>query len=364
MEIRHGNPNRREVMKKFIQSADGKFKYEVILDFMQNMPEEYKYVPVQGNISGGCCDDEGNIYIGLRGGSFMSPEPANAILQLDKDGNFVRALGKGKIGSMHFFEIKNDQKTMLIAHVGANAFSELSLETDEIVGWLGTPGKLNNNGFNSNSFTDFRLHKGIVATEPLHETSCGGSFEWYLFHKDIKMSESFNKPTDVDYDSKGNIFVSDGYGNVAIHKFSPDGKLLKTWGGSGYEHFFDNEDTPGKFLVPHSLCVDAKDQVWLCDREKDAVHVFDNDGNLIFYAKGDLGQPSGIDADGEYIYVGGRAGYLTIFDTNFNIVAELGEFNGDLRAHSVAVDNDGNVYLFPTHANTEHQVVALKRIRE
>ena len=44
MDIKHGNPNRREVMKKTIESADGKFKFQVILDFMQNMPEEYKYV--------------------------------------------------------------------------------------------------------------------------------------------------------------------------------------------------------------------------------------------------------------------------------------------------------------------------------
>lgn len=364
MEIKHGNPNRRQVMKKFIQSADGKFKYEVILDFMQNMPEELKYVPFQGNISGGCCDKAGNIYLGLRGGSFMSPNPPNMIIQLDKDGSYVRSIGAGKIGSMHFFEIKNDQKSMLIAHVGINAFSEMDLETGEVIGWLGKPGDPCDNGYNTNAFTDFRMHKGVVATEPLHEEACGGSFEWYLMHKDITLGEPFNKPTDVDYDSQGNIYVSDGYGNCAIHKFSPDGKLLKTWGGSGYEHFFDNVDVPGKFLVPHSICVDAKDHVWLCDREKDAVHVFDNEGNLLFYAKGDLGQPSGIDADGQYIYVGGRAGYLTIFDTDFNIVAELGEFNGDLRSHSVACDEEGNLYLFPTHANTEHQCIALKRIKD
>ena len=44
-------------------------------------------------------------------------------------------------------------------------------------------------------------------------------------------------------------------------------------------------------------------------------------------------------------------------------MAELGEFNGDLRAHSVACDDEGNVYLFPTHANTEHQVIALKVVK-
>ena len=121
--------------------------------------------------------------------------------------------------------------------------------------------------------------------------------------------------------------------------------------------WWENEDIDGSVAM-----------AWGCgyDRYKDAITipVRDNDGNLIFYAKGDLGQPSGIDSDDKYIYVGGRAGYLTIFDTDFNIVAELGEFNGDLRAHSVALDREGNVYLFPTHANTEHQCIALKRIRD
>ena len=70
-----------------------------------------------------------------------------------------------------------------------------------------------------------------------------------------------------------------------------------------------------------------------------------------------------MDTDGKYVYVIGRAGYLTIFDLEYNVVAQLGTFNSDLRAHDLAADQEGNLFLFPTHANEDHQVIKLRRIR-
>lgn len=188
----------------------------------------------------------------------------------------------------------------------------------------------------------------------------GGAMQQKLDFDERKMGGPFHNPTDVDTDSQGNYYFSDGYSNVAIHKYDRDGNYIKSWGGKGVWDGFT--DTPGKFLVPHSLCVDANDNIWVCDREKDAVHVFDSEGNVLAYCSHDMGQPSGVDTDGTYIYVVGRAGYITIFDLQFNIVGELGFFNGNLRGHHIAADSKGNLYLFPTHANYEHQIIALKRI--
>ena len=78
----------------------------------------------------------------------------------------------------------------------------------------------------------------------------------------------------------------------------------------------------------------------------------------------DMGQPSGVDTDGTYVYVVGRGGYITIFDLDFNVVGQLGFFNGNLRGHTLAADSRGNLYIFPTHANEEHQFIALKRMNE
>ena len=44
-------------------------------------------------------------------------------------------------------------------------------------------------------------------------------------------SNHFCQPTDVAVDTEtGNIFVSDGYCNARILKFSADGKYLSEWG--------------------------------------------------------------------------------------------------------------------------------------
>ena len=42
----------------------------------------------------------------------------------------------------------------------------------------------------------------------------------------------FCKPTDVAVLSTGEFFVSDGYCNSRIMKFSKEGKLIKQWGNS------------------------------------------------------------------------------------------------------------------------------------
>ena len=48
-----------------------------------------------------------------------------------------------------------------------------------------------------------------------------------------KAAGPFNSPTDVALDREGNLYVSDGYGNARIHKFSGDGQLLHSWGEPG-----------------------------------------------------------------------------------------------------------------------------------
>src|ERR1700683_4003979 len=50
---------------------------------------------------------------------------------------------------------------------------------------------------------------------------------------------TFNRPTDVTWDSKGNIYVSDGYGNSRIVKITAGGHWLKTVGtyGRGQDQF-------------------------------------------------------------------------------------------------------------------------------
>lgn len=79
----------------------------------------------------------------------------------------------------------------------------------------------------------------------------------------------FCKPTDVAVDKDGNIFVSDGYCNNRVVKFSPDGKkILLTITNEGRDIF----------QIPHSLSLDVSNRhLFVADRENSRVLVFDSD---------------------------------------------------------------------------------------
>ena len=66
----------------------------------------------------------------------------------------------------------------------------------------------------------------------------------------------FNRPTDVAWAANGDIYVSDGYGNSRVVKFSRDGQLLRIWGTKGTD--------PGQFNTPHiSRLISKGVSTWL-----------------------------------------------------------------------------------------------------
>jgi peptidylamidoglycolate lyase len=86
-------------------------------------------------------------------------------------------------------------------------------------------------------------------------------------------STHFNRPTDIAIARDGSIYVSDGYGNSRIVKFSSTGHYLFEWGKKG-----DNE---GEFNVPHAVDLDEKGNVYVADRENNRIQVFDAAGKFI-----------------------------------------------------------------------------------
>ena len=67
--------------------------------------------------------------------------------------------------------------------------------------------------------------------------------------------EPFHRCTHTALSPKGEIYVSDGYGNACVHKYTPDGKLIKTWGEPGTD--------PGQFNIVHNI-VDRRGRLGLC----------------------------------------------------------------------------------------------------
>jgi hypothetical protein len=96
---------------------------------------------------------------------------------------------------------------------------------------------------------------------------------------------TFNRPTDVSWDSHDNLFVTDGYGNSRVVKIAPGGHWLKwvgTWGTG-----------PNQFNIVHSVAVDAQDRIYAADRNNHRIQVYDDDLNFLKSITG-IGAPWGV----------------------------------------------------------------------
>jgi DNA-binding beta-propeller fold protein YncE len=176
----------------------------------------------------------------------------------------------------------------------------------------------------------------------------------------LRPAGPFNRPTNLAVGPRGDLYVSDGYGNCRVHRFSPAGALLRSWGTAG--------QGPGQFFLPHGIAAAADGRVFVCDRENDRIQIFDPDGeylaewtdtqrptHLVFDAAGRAyvselwwhrGQVSGrhgaIDAP--------RPGRISVFDRDGRLLARWGGPDacapGSFAApHGLAVDSRGDVYV-------------------
>lgn len=169
----------------------------------------------------------------------------------------------------------------------------------------------------------------------------------------------FHAPSKVTVSPAGEIFVTDGYGNARVHRFSAEGKLLKSWGEPG--------GGPGQFRIPHGIGVDENNTVYVADRENFRIQVFDEDGNLKTIWE-NIHRPDGLCVADGLVYVAelGCRMYVDnvmfepwenspwsqvrVFDVNGK---ELTRFGGPegwkagnlFAAHSINVDGQGSIYV-------------------
>jgi streptogramin lyase len=100
--------------------------------------------------------------------------------------------------------------------------------------------------------------------------------------------DSFDGPSNVAVAGNGDIFVTDGYGNSRIVKFSRDGTFQKIIGGvKGKE--------PGQFDLPHAVLINSKGQLVVTDRNNGRIQIFDQQGTFVEqWTNLGIAQPSGL----------------------------------------------------------------------
>jgi len=154
--------------------------------------------------------------------------------------------------------------------------------------------------------------------------------------------DQFNKPTDVAFAPGGDFYVSDGYGNSRVVKFSKDGKYQMEWGKKGKGQ--------GEFHLPHAICVDAKGRVFVGDRENNRIQVFDGEGKFLFQWQ-DPGAPFGLflTKEGRMLLADGRAHLSKVLDPKGKTLVRWGNKGPaagqfDL-PHAICMDSKGAVYV-------------------
>jgi hypothetical protein len=125
---------------------------------------------------------------------------------------------------------------------------------------------------------------------------------------------TFNRPTDVTWDSQDNIFISDGYNNSRVVKVNKDGSWNKAVGTRG--------NGMNQFNTVHAITSDARNNIYVADRGNRRIQVYDTDLNFI-KSIASVGAPWTMcvsPGPNQFLFSGDGNGKLYKVDMNGNLV--------------------------------------------
>jgi streptogramin lyase len=153
--------------------------------------------------------------------------------------------------------------------------------------------------------------------------------------------DEFDRPTDIAFGPKDEVFVTDGYGNTRVLKFTAEGRLLHSWGRPGAKH--------GEFNIPHSIVIDAQGRLLVGDRENDRIQIFDNEGHWFAEWKGFAPYGLAINGDGQLFVADARAHQILRLDASGKIQqrwGKQGKAPGEFGLpHMLGFDAKGNLIV-------------------
>ena len=197
----------------------------------------------------------------------------------------------------------------------------------------------------------------VHAAERISNDLVGSKWTGKIFSEDA-MSCGFKEHEASLVINADNFTLStkDGYGNSRVHKLSPDGKHIKSWGVPGTEN--------GEFSLPHSISMIGDDKVIVADRENFRLQIFSTDGKYLdqWHIHHPMSVTEGKNGD-KNLYVGemgppevqhgvpGLGNRIVILNPNGERITHFGNDlpgqNPDqfVAPHGVTTDSKGNVYV-------------------
>jgi DNA-binding beta-propeller fold protein YncE len=273
------------------QIGTGKYTYELIPDFLK-LPRGESF----GLVSRVACDSQDRVYV------FQRQDPP--VVVFDRDGKYLAAWGSGEVTDPHGLKIVDD--VVYTTDRSDSVAKSFTLDGKPLL-LLGERG----------------IHS---------DTGCEGP-PWLA----LRAAGPFNHPTEMIAHPNGDIYVTDGYRNSRAHRFTREGRLVKSWGTPG--------KAEGEFHLPHSIAIDPDGKLYVADRSNKRIQIFSPDGDFLGMWTG-MGGPNDITRgkDGNF-YIAeqedeGRPAYVCVRDPNGTVLARL----ESRHVHGVGVDSSGDIY--------------------
>lgn len=273
------------------QVGTGKHTYDLIRDFPK-LPTGESF----GVISRVATDSQDRLYV------FQRKDPP--VLVFDRDGKYLGCWGIGAVKEAHGMKI-----------------------VDDVVYTTDRPDSV------AVAFTLDGRPLLVLGKRGVHsDTGCEKSP--YIV---LRAAGPFNHPTEMMPHPNGDIYVTDGYRNCRVHRFTRDGRLVKSWGTPG--------KTEGAFHLPHSLAIHPDGKLYVADRSNKRVQIFSPDGDFIGMWT-DMGGPNDITRgkDGTFYVAeqedGDKPAFICIRDAKGEVLARL----ESRHIHGVGVDSRGDIY--------------------